>query len=357
MTKKLKSIELFAGAGGMALGFEHAGYEHVALNEFNPNACKTLRTNRPDWKILEGDIAQVKWNKYAKENIDIVCGGFPCQPFSHSGKRLGLEDTRGTLFYEFAKCLKETNATSFLAENVKGLLTHDEGRTLPVIINAFEELGYHVYSPFIVNANDFEVAQKRERLIIFGIKKEFKNMVNFNLADIIKSAPKRKPLVIKDIFRPGKQYPNPLPDSPGTLFSEKKAQYFKLVPEGGNWKSIDPVIAEEYMGPMYHSGGGKTGVLKRLSWNEPSPTILTSPSQKQTERAHPTENRPLTIRECARVQSFPDEWKFEGSVSEQYKQIGNAVPVNLAKHLANYLKPQLEAIQKLAKKKKKHSSL
>lgn len=351
MTKKLKSIELFAGAGGMALGFEEAGFEHIALNEFNPNACKTLRTNRPEWNVLEGDIAQVKWSKFAKEKVDIVCGGFPCQPFSHSGKRLGLEDTRGTLFYEFAKCLKDINATSFLAENVKGLLTHDEGRTLPVIINAFEEIGYHVYSPFIINANDFEVAQKRERLIIFGVKKEFKDYIRFNLQEMQKTMKKKKPLVLKDIFLPGKYYPNPIPESLGTLFSEKKAKYFELVPEGGNWKSVDPAIAQEYMGPMYFSGGGKTGVLKRLSYDEASPTILTSPSQKQTERAHPKENRPLNIRESARVQSFPDEWIFEGSVSEQYKQIGNAVPVNLAKYLALYLKPQLEAIKNIKKLK------
>lgn len=350
MKNNLKSIELFAGAGGMALGFEEAGYEHVALNEFNTNACNTLRHNRPEWNVLEGDITNINWTKYAKKNIDIVCGGFPCQPFSHSGKRLGLEDTRGTLFYEFARCLKETNATAFLAENVKGLLTHDEGRTLPVIIHAFEELGYHVYSPFIINANNFDVAQKRERLIIFGVKKEFKSSLKFSL-DLI---PQSKKIVLKDIFYPGKYYPNPMPESKGTLFSSKKAEYFKKIPEGGNWKNLDEETAKEYMGTMYFSGGGKTGILKRLSREMASPTILTSPSQKQTERAHPLENRPLNIRESARIQSFPDEWIFQGSVSEQYKQIGNAVPVNLAKHLALFLKPQLENIQKNAKKLKKN---
>lgn len=353
MNKNLKSIELFAGAGGMALGFEEAGYEHIALNEFNSNACKTLRKNRPDWKVIEGDITKVNWSKFEKQKVDIVCGGFPCQPFSHSGKRLGLEDTRGTLFYEFARCLKETNATSFMAENVKGLLNHDDGRTLPVIIHAFEELGYHVYSPFIINSNDFEVAQKRERLIIFGVKKEFKDYIQFSLDKILEKRIHKKQLVVKDVFYPGKYYPNSMPISKGTLFSEKKAQYFQKIPEGGNWKDLDDATAQEYMGSMYFSGGGKTGILKRLSRDKPSPTILTSPSQKQTERAHPIENRPLNVRESARIQSFPDEWIFEGSVSEQYKQIGNAVPVNLAKNLASYLKPQLEIINKLAKIKTK----
>lgn len=339
---KLKSIELFAGAGGMAIGFEQADFEHLALNEFNPNACKTLKGNRPDWNIIEGDITNIKWSKFSKHEVDIVCGGFPCQPFSHSGKRLGLEDTRGTLFYEFARCLKETNANSFLAENVKGLLTHDEGKTLPVIINAFEELGYHVYTPTILNSNDYEVAQKRERLIIFGVKKEFKDVIKFDLSKI----PKKKPLVLKDVLKPGKLYPNPIDTANdcGTKFSEKKAKYFELVPAGGNWKSIPVDVAKEYMGNMYGAGGGQTGVLKRLSWTQPSLTILTSPSQKQTERAHPEENRPLTVRECARIQTFPDEWTFYGSVSEQYKQIGNAVPVNLAKHIALYIKPELEKI-------------
>jgi DNA (cytosine-5)-methyltransferase 1 len=330
----LNSIELFAGAGGLALGLEKAGFEHLALNEFNKDACKTLLHNRPNWNVISSDVKQVDWTPF-KNKVHLLTGGFPCQAFSHSGKRLGFEDTRGTLFHEFARAIKETDPICFLAENVKGLLSHDNGNTLEVILNTFSELGYHVFTPLLLNANDYEVAQKRERILIFGVKNEYKNSFVFN------NPPTFPKIKIKDVLLPGKLYPNNIPLSIGMLYSEKKKQYFSLIPEGGNWKNLNIDLQKEYLGKMFFSEGGKTGILKRLSMEEASVTLLTSPSQKQTERCHPLEIRPLNIRESARIQSFPDTWEFLGSVSSQYKQIGNAVPVNLGFHIGTYIYNQI----------------
>lgn len=330
----MKSIELFAGAGGLALGCEKAGFEAIALNEFNRDACKTLRKNRPNWNVLEEDIKNIDWKKYINQ-VDLLTGGFPCQAFSHSGKRLGFEDTRGTLFFEFARAIDEIKPTVFLAENVKGLLSHDKGNTLQVILNTFTDLGYHVFSPILLNANHYEVAQKRERLFIFGVKKELKEKFQ------ALNPPPQKKVVLKDIFQKGQFYLTDVDSNPTVLYSEKKKKLFELIPEGSNWKSLPHHLQKEYLGKMFDMGGGKTGILKKLSMNEPSVTILTSPSQKQTERCHPSLNRPLNIKESARIQSFPDEWDFCGSISAQYKQIGNAVPVNLAFHIAQDILKQL----------------
>lgn len=331
--KKINNIELFAGAGGMALGLEQAGFNHIALNEINKEACKTLKWNRPKWNVLEYDIKNINWKDYS--NIDLISGGFPCQAFSHSGKREGMNDTRGTLFYEFARAIEEISPLCFLAENVKGLLTHNQGDTLDVILNTFSQLGYHVFKPLLLNANFYEVAQKRERLLIFGVKKEYAQYFNFNAPNSF------KPIVLKDIFYKGKYYKKNLPLSLGNKYSVVKQEYFNKILPGKNWKSLPIEDQKKYLGKMFYSEGGKTGILKRLSMDEASVTLLTSPSQKQTERCHPLETRPLTIREYARIQSFPDEWEFKGSISAQYRQIGNAVPVNLAKHVGKMIINQI----------------
>lgn len=337
--KKLTTIELFAGAGGLALGMEKAGFTPLLLNEFDKNACKTLKLNRPEWNIVEQDIHKLDLTSYLGK-VDLLTGGFPCQAFSHSGKRLGFQDTRGTLFYEFARAINEVQPTCFLAENVKGLLSHDKGETLKTIINVFSELGYHVFEPLLLNANNYDVAQKRERIFIFGVKKDLKNSFLFNAPEKA-SSPN-----LKDIFFSGKYYSCDVGSiiSEGNSYSKDKQKLFNLIPEGKNWKYLSEDLQKEYMGTMFYSEGGKTGILKRLSYNEPSVTLLTSPSQKQTERCHPKECRPLNIREYARIQSFPDEWIFCGSVSAKYKQIGNAVPVLLAYHVGKMIHQQLEKI-------------
>lgn len=324
--KKYTSIELFAGAGGLALGLEQAGFEHIGLIEIDKNACYTLKHNRPYWNILHEDVENISnrnleevfnINKY---DLDLLSGGSPCQSFSYAGKRLGLEDTRGTMFYHYATFLKKLQPKIFLFENVKGLLSHDKGKTFEVIHNIFQDEGYSIKYK-VLNALDYGVAQKRERLIVLGIRNDLKENINFNFPNKYD-----KILVLKDILKN-------VPESDGAKYSKEKEKIFSLVPPGGYWKDIDPEIAKEYMKTCWNMGGGRTGILRRLSMDEPSLTVLTTPQMKQTERCHPIEVRPFNVRENARIQSFPDDWEFIGTTASKYKQIGNAVPVNLAKEI------------------------
>ena len=136
-------LELFAGAGGLAVGMEKAGLKCFALNEIDKWACQTLRKNRPNWKILEGDIKAFDFSEYHNK-VDVVTGGFPCQAFSYAGKKLGLADARGTLFHEFASVVKEVNPPICISENVRGLLSHENGKTLQGMISILDEIGYNV---------------------------------------------------------------------------------------------------------------------------------------------------------------------------------------------------------------------
>lgn len=334
------TIELFAGAGGLALGVEKAGFNSIGLVEFNKDACNTLKLNRPNWNVICDDIANIsdknleKLFNIKKGDLDLLSGGAPCQSFSYAGKRLGLEDARGTLFYHYAIFLEKLQPKMFIFENVKGLLTHDKGKTYDTILAIFEKAGY-VIQKKVLNAWDYGVAQKRERLFTIGIRNDLSNKINFKF-------PKKhdyKPL-LKDVLYN-------VPQSASIPYGEKKKKIFDLVPPGGYWKDIDPLIAKEYMKSCWNMEGGRTGILRRMSMNEPSLTVLTSPSQKQTERCHPLESRPFTVRENARCQSFPDDWEFCGNAMSQYKQVGNAVPVNLAYEIAKEVYNSLEEIKNM----------
>lgn len=313
----ITGIELFAGAGGLALGLEEAGIKGLLFNEIDTTCCDTLRTNRPDWNVQCQDIHTMDFSEY-KGKVDLVSGGFPCQAFSQAGKRLGFEDTRGTLFYEFARCIKEVQPKMFLAENVKGLVSHDNGRTLATILDVFRELGYDVQTQ-VLNASYYGVGQKRERLIIIGCRMGFGIRFEYPIADTTQTTLQT---ALKDC-----------PPSKGVQYSEKKKKVFELVPPGGCWVNLPESVAKEYMGKSFYSGGGRRGMARRISWNEPCLTLTCSPSQKQTDRCHPDEARPFTVREYARIQSFPDEWEFCGGLGAQYKQIGNAVPVEMARRI------------------------
>jgi DNA (cytosine-5)-methyltransferase 1 len=328
-------VELFAGAGGLALGLEKAGFETKLTLENNKWACETLRKNRPNWNVLEADvtkIADVGIRKYLDFDgeIDLLSGGYPCQAFSYAGKKLGLEDTRGTLFYSYAEILKELKPKIFLAENVKGLVSHDNGRTLQTMINVFEEVGYKVYYQ-VLNAINYEVAQKRERVAIVGVRNDIKEQIGF---DYSFPKPIDKKSTLKDILQN-------VPESLCATYSDKKKEIFALVSQGGCWRDLPDTIAREYLGGSYHLGGGKTGIARKMSWDEAGLTVLCTPAQKQTDRCHPDEIRPFSVRENARIQSFPDDWEFVGAMAEQYKQIGNAVPVNLAYHIGLSIKNYL----------------
>ena len=331
----LTTIELFAGAGGLALGVEKAGFHALGLIEFDKDACDTLKKNRPDWNVICDDIANISildledYFSVKTGDLDLLSGGAPCQAFSYAGKRLGLEDARGTLFYHYAIFLKKLQPKIFLFENVKGLQSHDGGKTYQTILDIFESMGYSIQKQ-VLNAWNYGVAQKRERLITIGIRKDLQDKIKYSFPQPYSYKP-----VLRDILKD-------VPDSIGVPYGENKRKIFELVPAGGYWRDINPEIAKEYMKSCWNMGGGRTGILRRMSFDEPSLTVLTSPSQKQTERCHPLEARPFTVRENARCQSFPDDWEFCGNVMSQYKQVGNAVPVNLAFEVTKEIRLALE---------------
>ena len=324
--KDYNAIELFAGAGGLGLGLEQSGINCLALNEVDHWACETLRKNRPNWNVIEDDIKNVSF-KHLKHKVDLVTGGFPCQAFSYAGKKLGLKDARGTLFYEFARAVNETKPAICIGENVRGLLNHDNGRTIQGMLSILDEIGYHVIPPRIFKTIFYKVPQKRERVLIVGIRKD----LNAALFEFPK--PYNKFYTLKDALKKGELFNCDVPLSPGTKYPTRKKEILELVAEGKYWRDLPLEIQKEYMGKSFYLGGGKTGMARRMSWTEPSLTLTCSPAQKQTERCHPEETRPFTVREYARIQTFPDNWTFAGSVSQQYKQIGNAVPVNFAKEV------------------------
>jgi len=319
-----KTVELFAGAGGLALGLEEAGFDAILLNDFDKAACRTLKENRPLWNVQCGDVAEIANENLLKKlnlkegELDLLSGGYPCQSFSFAGKGLGIDDVRGTMFYYFAKVLEQLKPKMFLAENVRGLVSHDNGKTLKTMIKVFEEVGYKVDYK-VLNAWHYGVAQKRERVAIIGIRNDLEIKYEFPIPHEYKP-------VLKDVLQD-------VPKSAGAKYPTRKREILDLVPPGGCWRHLPDELAKEYMQKSYYLTGGRTGMARRISWDEPSLTLTCAPAQKQTERCHPGETRPFTVREYARIQSFPDDWRFEGTTTNQYKQIGNAVPVNFAKEI------------------------
>lgn len=318
-------VELFAGAGGLAIGLEKAGLKCVALNEIDKWACETLRINRPNWNVLEGDIKEFDFTKY-KDKVDVLTGGFPCQAFSYAGKKLGFNDARGTLFYEFARVVQEINPVICIGENVRGLLSHEKGKTLQGMISILDEIGYKVAPIQVLKAINYRVPQKRERLILVGVRKDVE--LNYEYPK-----PHRKIFNLKDALKKGELYDCDVPKSDGAKYPDYKKKVLDLVPPKGYWRDLPLDLQKDFMGGSFYLGGGKTGMARRIGWDEPSLTLTCSPAQKQTERCHPDETRPFTVREYARIQTFPDDWEFAGSMAQQYKQIGNAVPVNLGQEV------------------------
>lgn len=312
-------IDLFAGGGGTALGFHNAGIRHTLLNEFDKEAVQTLRDNSAShnlgWKIDGTDVRNLSFEGLS---ATVIQAGFPCQAFSYAGKSKGFEDTRGTLFFDFARAIRDIQPEIAIGENVRGLEKHDGGRTLKTMLKTLDELGYR-FAYKVLRAQYLDVPQKRERLIIFAVRKDLDYPILF---------PKEH-----DYFISLRQALKDCPKSEGQSYPKKKKAIMKRIPEGGYWRDLSDTLQREYMGGSYYLSGGKTGMARRLSWDQPSLTLTCAPAQKQTERCHPKETRPLTVREYARIQTFPDDWVFSGKMSSKYKQIGNAVPVNLGYHI------------------------
>ena len=350
-------MSFFSGALGLDLGLEAAGIRHLCVNEIDRKTCETIRQNRPDWKLYAGDIRDLTAERLLADHglqsgeLFMMCGGPPCQAFSTAGKRLGLNDERGNVFLHFIDLIGGIRPRYAVIENVRGLLsaslvhrpleqrgkghpplTHEEqpGGALQFIIAHLEQQGYTV-SFELYNTANFGVPQVRERLVLF-CSRDGATIPAMNPTHDAKGRDGMQPWrtlreVIDDLAGPGEcmKYP------------ERRLHYFRMLGPGQNWRDLPAEIIPEAMGKAYFAAGGKVGFFRRLAWDRPAPTVVTCPTMPATDLAHPCEDRPLSVQEYARIQTFPDDWRFAGSLADRYKQIGNAVPVEFGKVVGQHL--------------------
>jgi len=340
-------ISLFSGGMGLDLGMEQAGLHIAVSQDFDKWCAETIRAN--NHKVIEGDIRAlidedpsceflIKKASLRNEDVFAVIGGPPCQAYSTAGKRKGEQDERGQLYQQFVRVIESIKPRFFVMENVKGLSSMYVDKNTPlqkpllnIILNEFKQLGYHTVHG-VVDAVHYGTPQFRERLIIVGSRDNegiyLPMPTHFHFHQSPEMRWKTLGQAILDLEDPG---------AFGKI-SPKLIPFLKMVPEGGNWKSLPQNVVEEAMGGAYTSGGGKVGFYRRLNYSQPSPTLVTSPTQKATLLCHPRELRPLSIREYARIQGFSDSWIFKGSLTNCYKQIGNAVPIPLGKAVGEMLR-------------------
>lgn len=361
------AISLFSGAMGLDLGVEAAGFNIRLCVEMNKWAAQTIRQNT-DIPVIEKDIRDVSTDDILstagleKKEVTLVVGGPPCQAFSTAGKQRGMADFRGNVMIQYLRVIQEIKPQYFILENVRGLLsaklhtipeeysqykdiTDIKGSVMYFLTEEFKKYGYSI-SYALLNAANYGVPEKRERVIIIG--------------HLGSRVPIPSPTHSEDGSFGTKKWVtlgeviNDLKDRSDLRYiplRNKSIKYIKMLKEGENWKNLPDDIAEEAMGKAYKLSGGKTGFFRRLSFNEPAPTLVTSPTMPATLLCHPIDLRPLSIEEYARIQQFPDTWKFEGKIEEIYKQIGNAVPVGLGyaagmqimRHIENKIKVNEES--------------
>ncbi len=338
-------ISLFSGAMGLDIGMINAGLNVVIGQDIDTSCVETMRANGHN--VLNGNICDI----LPQQLLDItglnvgepfmICGGPPCQPFSTAGKRMGINDPRGSLFMDFIRMIDYIRPRFFVMENVKGIMSaplkhipnaeRDEndpeqrlGTVLDVILSEFNKLGYQtVYG--LLDAVNYGVPQFRERFVLIGSRDGEDIFLPIPTHFQTHQHPAYRWKTVGDAIR---DLENDQSEC-ATLSAERK-KYLHMVPEGGNWKNLPEELIPAAMGGAYESGGGKVGFYRRLSYAQPSPTITTSPAQKATMLCHPKLDRPLSVREYARLQQFPDDWQFAGTTAAKYRQIGNAVPVGLA---------------------------
>ena len=313
-------LDLFAGAGGLALGLEEAGFKNVGLVEQDKYAVRTLVANRPKWNVIQGDVVEIAEkgirNYIDKDvEVDLLTGRYLCQSPIANCKQFGLEDIIGTKFYYYTKILEELMPKMFLVEDRINILIHNTGNTLDMMMAKFAKIGYKITFKKL-NAWDYNVAQSRERVIIVGVRSDL-SLDEFEFPEPNED---KRP-VLKDIFEN-------VPDSKGVSYPEKKKSVLELVPQGGYFRDFVKDI-------RYNMPG------RRISWDKPCPTITSNPRNI----CHPDETRPLTTREYARIQTFPDNWIFEGSCMSVYRQISYSVPINLGKAVGKSIVKYLDKVK------------
>ena len=352
---RFKQIDLFAGIGGIRLAFQRHGGYNVYSSECDKFAQTTYRINFGE--TPDGDITVVDENDIPDH--DILLAGFPCQPFSQAGLHKGFEDTRGTLFFDVARIIKAKRPKAFMLENVKQLKGHDNGKTIRVMLSVLDELNYYVPNPQVLNAYHFGVPQNRERIIIVGYRKDLilkKSFFDY-LNEYIEEAPTLKDL-FKDLpsIKAGKMS-NKYSSNCSSKFvkkyirnkdsiltqhiarphNENDLKIYKLVlkakKKGKNLRYVDIPIELQ----THSNTNSFLDRYKALDYYSISHTIVAHISKDGHYYIHPDlkQNRSITVREAARIQSFPDDFYFEYSRTAAFKQIGNAVPPVLSLKIAS----------------------
>ncbi|MCU0532458.1 MAG: DNA cytosine methyltransferase [Hydrococcus sp. Prado102] len=362
----LKALSFFSGCMGLDLGLEREGIEVLLACEVDTAARKTIETNRPDIALI-GDLRNYSANEIRekaglseKEDIDVIVGGPPCQAFSSAGKRQGFNDERGNVFLTFIDLIIELRPKFAVLENVRGLLsaplTHrphemrggnypplsqaeQRGGALLYITRQLKEAGYSV-SFNLYNAANFGSPQQRERVVIICSRdgKKLPYLIPTHSQKGLYELPKWRTLqeALEGLPKDGHRF---------VKFPQKRLKYYRLLKPGQYWRDLPVELHQEALGASYHAGGGKTGFYRRLAWDRPSPTLVTHPAMPATDLAHPEEDRPLSIQEYKRIQEFPDNWIIEGSLLDQYRQVGNAVPCSLGRAIGRLLVNHLNGIE------------
>lgn len=348
----LKVLSFFTGAMGLDLGLEEAGLETILTCEFDKWSRATILKNKPEIPLL-GDI----WNctpdsireaagLTGSDEIDVIAGGPPCQAFSTAGNRQGFEDSRGNVFLHFIDLAMELKPKYLVLENVRGLLSaalrhrplNQRGGDNPLLAederpggalrHVVEKIRAHGYSISfnLYNSANFGAPQTRERVILIcsrdGQKVPYLKPTHSDNSEFGLPAWKTFKEAVGDLQSIEHAH---------IKFPEDRLRFYRMLGPGEYWKHLPEELQKEALGNSYFSGGGKTGFLRRLSWDKPSPTLVTHPAMPATDLAHPEELRPLSIQEYKRIQEFPDSWNLQGPLLQQYKQVGNAVPIPLGK--------------------------
>lgn len=338
------ALSFFSGAMGLDIGMAKGGIHALLACEFNKYCRMTIEKNNPNIALI-GDINQYSPEEILKlakipagRKVDVIFGGPPCQAFSTAGARRALDDERGNVFLRYIDIVEAIKPTYVVIENVRGLLSAPypygdvkepiKGGALCIIMDRLQNAGYTI-SFELYNAANFGAPQIRERVVIIGKlgSEKVPYLSPTNTENGKYGLPKWRTLGMALDNMNGMEHHY-------IEFPEKRLKYYRMLKEGQYWKDLPPDIQREAMGSKLNLGGGKTGFFRRLNFNRPSPTLVTNPTMPATDLCHPTENRPLSVEEYGRIQEFPDDWKICGPVLEQYKQIGNAVPVKLGEAIA-----------------------
>jgi DNA (cytosine-5)-methyltransferase 1 len=363
-TCERRFISFFSGALGLDLGLHKGGLHSIAVNEFDAVACRTIRANLGSFfghqqpRVYESDIRNLEPKMLCDDlgvkprQLFAIVGGPHCQAFSTAGRRLGLNDDRGNVFLHFIDIILELQPKYAIFENVRGLLSapmvhrpHSErgtsfaplselekpGGALLYILRKLEEAGYKT-SFNLYNTANFGVPQIRERLIFFASRE------GREIPDLIPTH--------DELGADGLPRWSTFSQAAASLdqknceagrFPEKRLRFYRMLKEGQNWRNLPKELQQEAMGASWFAGGGKTGFYRRLAWNKPSPTLVTSPTMPATDLCHPRELRPLSVEEYKAIQTFPADYKVEGTLDEKYRQIGNAVPPLFGEKIAEHI--------------------